>query len=63
MIEVPVWGGSRVVMPDVDPPHWAQAVCYTVVSETENTWQYSMLQIESFKVQKTRIMLIIPSMS
>lgn len=29
LFEVPVGGGSRVVMPDVNPPHWAQAVCCT----------------------------------
>lgn len=47
LFEVPVRGGSRVVMPDMNPPHWAEAVGCTVASQ--NT-----LRLESMN-EKTKL--------
>ena len=41
VFDVPARGGSRVVVPDVHPPHRAQAVGCTVGSETDRLHQWA----------------------
>lgn len=48
LVQVPARRGSRVVVPDVNPPHWAQTVRCAVVSTPESSLCSASLQLAAF---------------